>query len=122
VEVIVIAVVIGIVGCLIGLAVDSGHLPQRLEAQKPGLITASIQAATTVGDASWVALDIVHYPSAEHSEIVLKVVDQFKHEHPKWDVYDWKVERYTSSGTVLPVPYGIWFQHRLKEPIVAEKE
>ena len=114
-------VLAGMVALMIGPKsnVPTKDLSPKLSEEET--IAKYLEAAETIGDSSWVPL-LLWGDMSRHVSLILKIVNEFKRQHPEWDVYDWRIEKREDTWDVRREILGLWLLHRPKESVKLEKE
>lgn len=98
-----------------------GGLASGCGANSPGVLTKTTSVETvnldlgvTIGNHTYLPLNIDGDPS-QHVQEILLIVDAFEKAHPEWEITSWNLEGAHSTYARLAYTYGIWIDHRPKE-------
>lgn len=73
-------------------------------------IPTMISNTITVGDNSYIPINLRGRPS-EMVDIILKVVNQFKVNHPELIINNWTIEKEQNAHGVRARVFGLWINH-----------
>lgn len=68
----------------------------------------------TVGNNSWVAINIFDTP-AKDATLILEILDKFEKTHPELIVLDWKIEKNQDTHGTSAYIFGLWIHHKPKQ-------
>ena len=85
----------------------------RIEESKEQPVRYDLTHALTVGNHSWLPINLSGKPANRAREI-LGLLDAFERAHPELVVGSWAVEKQQSSKTTSNEIFGLWVNHRPK--------
>ncbi len=78
-----------------------------------------------IGNSAYIPLNILGNP-ADHTTLILTVIEQFRKLQPNWEITDWKIEKQQDAHGRSAIIFGLWVDHKPKEnnplPVKPEKE
>jgi hypothetical protein len=105
--VVLLAAVVGI-GC--GIEQKPSVIVPPVEAGANNVPTFDFSRAVTVGNHSYLSIQIEGMP-AGHVDEVLAILNGFEQAYPELKVTGWRVEKQQNSKTTSDYIFGIWVDH-----------
>ena len=100
----------GLAGC------DEQKLPSAIQS-KTEMVTQpeiNVSVALTIGDHTWVPLNLEANPSDRVRDILL-VLSAFEKAHQELEIVGWKIEKNQRTYNAQAYIYGLWIDHRPKK-------